>query len=70
MIITQTFTMARWQIVVKTSGPRSVADSEERGELKRTGTDARPHTSLTPYRWAKPACVLELCVILLLFVGT
>ena len=29
--------------------------SEERGESKRNRTEVLPHTSLTPYRWAKPA---------------
>ena len=29
--------------------------SEEKGEPKRYRTEALPLTSLTPYRWAKPA---------------
>ena len=33
---------------------------EEKGEPKRYGTEVLPLTSLTPYRWAKPALVCPL----------
>ena len=32
--------------------------SEEKGEPKRYRTEVLPLTSLTPYRWAKPAHIL------------
>ena len=34
--------------------------SEEKGEPKRYRTEVLPLTSLTPYRWAKPAHILRL----------
>ena len=42
--------------------------SEEKGEPKRYRTEVLPLTSLTPYRWAKPAHDLS-CVWVLLLIG-
>ena len=35
--------------------PRTTTFSKEKGEPKRYRTEVLPLTSLTPYRWAKPA---------------
>ena len=45
--------MFQWEVMDKVSTNHNL--SEEKGEPKRYRTEVLPLTSLTPYRWAKPA---------------